>query len=518
MHRCGVDPVWPCCNDHLSVETDVNISYASCRSSKLIPGRHVRAGHIRYQRVPAGQYAFGVAVTAEVICDGSADEYAVNYGADPNWRDRYASQIVTAEHAARLVTSEMNVGMAPLDEPRLIREALWQRVAELRDVRIVGAPVEAVEWTSEDAVGHARLSTYWLTDWNRADFRAGRVDWQPPYLGTFRRLADRGRVNHLAHDIFCARVSPPDRNGYCSFGSLLFTSKFEIARSKVVVAEINPYAIRTYGDNFVHASQIDYFVDGGSHAAHYERLPKPVAGKATEIADVIGALAASLVQDGDCLQVGAGTASSAIYDHLYTKSDLGIHSEVLEAQVLDLVSSGVVTGRRKTVDTGKVVASSLRIPRAQLDAVHMNPLYEVWGTDHVNSAAVLARQDNFVAVNSAIAIDLTGQSTAESLSGELFSGPGGQLDLVCGANTSRNGMSILCLPSTNGDGSVSRIVPILPAGTAVTVPRQWTDFVVTEYGIASLMGKTLRERALELIAIAHPDFRQELMDYARRVR
>jgi len=441
-----------------------------------------------------------------------------------DWRLAISDKLISSTDAAALVRDGQWVGGLSGGwgtSESLLRNALMAREGDLHDVRISEMfTLEKANWYAKRSASFD-VEIGYATKASRPALDQHWIDWAPPMLGYYPRVAERGRNNQFAFDFYFTRVSPPDANGFCSFGaSGGGSAKFAIKHSRVVIAELSHDAVRCYGgDNLIHMSEIDYFCDPVDEVGHIPPgLPlRLVQGQESEAADVIGAHASTLIRDGDCIQIGAGIASAALYDHLFSKSDLGFHSEIIEENIIGLVDAGVVNGRRKTINTGKVVASGYRGSPEFLQKINMNPMYEAYGTEYVDSIRVISQLDNFVAVNSALMMDLTGQSTAESIGTRTFTGPGGQTELVIGASMSTGGMSITCLPATAQEGKVSRILPTLPEGTAVTVPRAYTDMVVSEYGIASLMGRTLRERARELIAIAAPQFRDELSAAAKKL-
>jgi 4-hydroxybutyrate CoA-transferase len=311
------------------------------------------------------------------------------------------------------------------------------------------------------------------------------------------------------------KLSPPDAHGYCSFGNTLWLAKRMLERAPFVIAEIDESFIRTGGDNFVHISQVDYCIKStkSSQMPYVQAIP----GEREPAIAAIGALVNSLVRDGDTLQFGAGKVSMAMPLYLFDKHDLGVHSEATPPSTVDLVRTGVVNGSRKEIHKGKVVATFFPASKEDLEFIDRNPVFELYAIDYVDDPRTISSHSNFVAINQGFAIDLTGQLNAEGLDTVPYSGPGGQPDFVHGALLSKGGRSITVLQSTAKNGSVSTIVPQLPLGAPVTISRNYIDFVVTEHGIASLQGKTLRQRAEELISVAHPDFRAELRAQAGRL-
>lgn len=338
---------------------------------------------------------------------------------------------------------------------------------------------------------------------------AGLADYTPVFLSEIPGLFRSGR---LGVDAALITVSPPDRAGYVSLGISVDVVKSAVAAADVVLAEVNPAMPRTHGDSFVHVSEIDAFVacDGP-----LLELPQPVPDP---VSKEIARNVASLIPDGATLQLGIGEIPHALTPFLAAKHDLGIHTEMLSDGVVDLVEGGVVTGRRKSIHQGKVVTSFCMGSRRLYDYVDDNPVFEFLGVDWVNDPFVIARHDDMVAINSALQVDLTGQVCADSVGHKFFSGIGGQADFIRGASRARGGKPIIAIRSTAEDDTVSRIVPVLSEGAGIVTSRGDVHYVVTEYGVANLYGRTVRERTLALISIAHPSFRQELLDAAKARR
>ena len=335
---------------------------------------------------------------------------------------------------------------------------------------------------------------------------AGLADYTPVFLSEIPGLFRSGR---LGVDVALITVSPPDRAGYVSLGISVDVVKSAIESADVVLAEVNAAMPRTHGDSFVHVSEIDAFVQCDAPLLELPVVePDPVA---REIARNV----ASLIPDGATLQTGIGEIPQALTPFLADKHDLGIHTEMLSDGVVDLIEAGVVTGLRKSIHRGKVVTSFCMGSRRLYDYVDDNPIFEFLGVDWVNDPFVISRHDDMVAINSAIQVDLTGQVCADSIGHKFFSGIGGQADFIRGASRSRGGKPIIAIRSTAEDDTVSRIVPVLSEGAGIVTSRGDVHYVVTEYGVANLYGRTVRERTLALISIAHPSFRQELLDAAK---
>jgi acetyl-CoA hydrolase len=335
-----------------------------------------------------------------------------------------------------------------------------------------------------------------------------RADFTPVFLSEIPGLFRNGA---LPIDVTLISVTPPDEHGYCSFGIEVGTTKPAAETSRIIVAEVNPQMPRTLGDSFIHVSRLDHIVE-----VDYP-LPEAPQGSNSPENERIGQYIAELIPDGATLQMGIGSIPDAVLRSLGNHKDLGIHTELFSDGVIDLVENGVISCGRKTLHPGKIVAGFLFGTQRLYDFVHNNPLIEMRSTDYVNDPFVISQNEKMVAINSALQIDLTGQVCADSIGAKLYSGAGGQVDFIRGAARSKGGLPIIACRSTAQGGKVSRIVPMLYEGSGVVTTRNDVHLVVTEYGVAWLHGKTIRQRVQALIAIAHPDFRDELTCAADRL-
>jgi len=438
-----------------------------------------------------------------------------------SWQDDYKRKLISAEEAARLVKSgdTVCIGIAQAT-PTELCDALGGRKDELEGIRLIHTinVAGAFGWLYPDAQKAFQVSSMFRTPIDR--LFGDIVDYLPVGVSFFDKLTeDEGRKSDV--DVFMVRVSAPDKHGHLSLGESLWLSKTYAKRAKLVIGEVTPGVIRCYGDNLFHISELDYLVERQTPPARKTKediatlMPMRV-----EKIEVIGANIAELVRDGDTIQLGTGDIGYAAAAYFRAKQDLGMHTEILGPEVLELVKEGVITGKRKTLHPGKVVATSfsvLTVAEEDLDYIDNNPAFELYDASYVNNPRTIAQNDNMVAINNAMAIDLTGQVAAETLGPQMWSGTGGQLDFTIGTWMARNGRVVTALPATALEDRVSRIAPALDAGNVVTIPRTLVDYVVTEYGIANLAGRTRRERARELISIAHPDFRAELTREAERL-
>lgn len=448
-----------------------------------------------------------------------------DWPADANWRERLSAcvgdKLTTATAAVGEIGSGAVVHVAPYQStPFTLVEAL-KRSALDRGLEGIHVDHSAAftTWTSPDLSGIFRLRDNFATPFNRDAAQTGGMDYMP--VGIWQT----GEIPpgfHQRPDFFLVPVSPPDANGFCSFGHGLWLSNIVARRAKRVIAEVRPEFIRTGGDNYIHVDEIDVFVEAQSSSAADAEVPAPREEDADTIAAICTMVAAELVADGDTLQMGVGKVSASLAPFLDFRNDLGIQTELITGGVADLVRSGVVTGKRKTMFPGKVVgAACVALPREELAFIHENPIFELYDFGRTDDLRTLIQQERFVAVNNALVVDLTGQVSAEALDHRPFTGVGGQTVFMIAGAYSKGGRSVSVLPSSSVPASsgvrASRIVPTLNPGTPVTVPRTYVDHVVTEHGIADLRGRSVNERAAALIEIAHPDFREELRREAKRL-
>ncbi len=335
----------------------------------------------------------------------------------------------------------------------------------------------------------------------RKPIEQGWADFTPVFLSEVPHLFRSGTIEL---DAALVQVSPPDRHGYCTLGTSVDAALAASRSARLVIAEVNEQMPRTRGNTLVRFDEIDAFTVT-NRPLHLHEPPEP-----DEIEQAIGSYIAELVPDGGTLQMGIGAIPDAALSLMHDKNDLGVHTEMFSDRLIDLVEAGVVTNLRKNVHKGRITTSFVIGSQRLMDFVDDNPFVEFYPCDHTNDTAVIRRNDNVVAINSAIEIDLSGQVVSDSIGHRIYSGIGGQMDFIRGAALSRNGVPIIALPSTAAGGKVSRITPTLKPGGGVVTTRGHVHWVVTEHGAVNLYGKSLRERAEALISIAHPDFRDEL--------
>jgi 4-hydroxybutyrate CoA-transferase len=434
------------------------------------------------------------------------------------WRDEYQKKFISADEAANMVKSGDKVAFTSGREPFAIGLALAARKEELKDVHILApTPTYDFGWYDEGWQDSFDITIRIPTATCQEAIDANRVDFDPGTMIPFLELAGTAGA-----DIIITEVSSPDEKGFCSFGASLWAKKRQVENAKIAIAEVNPNLIRTYGDNYVHVSEIDYFVEHIS--AGKEMRTGSLAGRELKESEPylksISKYCSSILKDGDTLQIGVGrTTEPLVKLGLFDgKNDLGWHSEATPPGVISLVRQGIINGNSKTLHKGKVVVTSIGgSSREEMEWVNNNPLFWLVDVAYLEDIRVISAHDNMVAINNALLMDLTGQICAETIGFRQISGAGGQIAFVFGAWLSKGGRSITVLPSTAKDGTISRIVPILPPGTIVTIQRNCADYVVTEYGVAHLKGKTRRQRAEALISVAHPDFRAELEREAKKL-
>jgi len=420
----------------------------------------------------------------------------------------YQSRVVTAEEAVSKIQSGQRVFLTGnCSTPQTILAALVKHAPNLKNVEICQAlSVGPADYVSAEMEGHMRVNTMFISANIRKAVQEGRADFTPVLLSEFPLLF-KNKI--LPLDVALVHLSPPDEHGFCSFGIETGLTKSPAESAKIIIAEINQQMPRTLGDSFIHLSRVNYIIP-----VNYALAEMSMGAEGPdEVTEKIAGYIAELIPDGATMQMGIGAIPDAVLKYLYHKRDLGIHSELFSDGVIDLVESGVMTNARKTLHTGKIVAGFIIGSRKLYQWSDDNPLIELHPTEYINDPFVIAQNERMVAINSAIEVDVTGQICADSIGPKLYSGVGGQLDFIYGASRSKGGVPIIALPSTTilRDGTViSRIVTQLKRGAGVVTSRNHVRYLVTEYGVAELYGKSIRKRAQALIGIAHPDFREEL--------
>lgn len=430
-------------------------------------------------------------------------------------RVKNKTRFVSAEEAVKVIKSGQTLYVhANCSYPKVIMDALCNRHKELKDVTILQLiSFLHAPYASPEMEGIFRVSSLFTGANVRKAVNEGRADFTPVFLSEIPMLIERKKL-HI--DVCLLHLSPPDEHGFCSFSISNDCAKTASEHADIIIAQINPNLPRVYGDNFIHIDKIDYAIEINEPIPEFYNM-KEISDKDRLVYEKIGMNIAGLIEDGSTLQMGIGIIPDIVLQFLTDKNDLGIHTEMFSDNLIDLIESGVINGEKKTLLPGKVVSSFTLGTKKVFDYMHDNPVFEFRPTKFVNDPFTISRNDNMVSINSALEVDLTGQVCADSMGPKNFSGFGGQLDFIRGATRSKNGKPIIAFTSTAKGGTLSRISPYLKQGAGVTTTRGDVHYIITEYGIADLYGKSIRERVKSLINIAHPDFREELERYAYEV-
>ena len=426
------------------------------------------------------------------------------------WKADYQDKLKTADDAVSTIKRGQKVFIGTAcGEPQSLVRALITKAGSLADNEILQTlSLGLAPYTNERFGDEFRTTAFFIGPNVRDAVNEGRADYTPVYLSEIDRLL---RTDRYPVDVALIQVSPPDEHGFCSFGVSVDITKTASEKADVVIAEVNSTMPRTLGDSFIHISQINHIVENEEPVLEWI----PDQGGEADIIDRIGEHVANLVEDGSTIQVGYGPIPDAVLRHLRSKKDLGVHTEMFSDGIVELVEKGVINGRRKTIHVGKILVSFCMGTRKLYDFLDNNPMIEFHPSSYTNDPCLIGKHDNMVAINSALEVDLTGQVCADQLGYQFYSGLGGQVDFIRGAARSKGGKPIIALPSTAKEGTISRIVPRLSEGAGVTTTRGDVHHVITEYGAAELHGKSIMQRALALINIAHPDFREQLLHAAK---
>ena len=427
-----------------------------------------------------------------------------------NWQTLYRSKLVDLPTALSTIQSGNRVYIGGgAGVPVKLSRGLVDRAHELRDVEITHiltfAPAPYVAPEYQDSF---RVNALFIGENVRKAVHDGRADFTPVFLSEIPALFKNGT---LPIDVALISVSPPDEHGFCSFGVEVGATKPAAEAARIVIAEVNRRMPRTMGNSFIHLSRLTHLVE-----VDYPLPEAPQGGSDPEHLR-IGQHIAAMIPDGATLQMGIGSIPDAVLKSVTSHKDLGIHTELFSDGIIDLVERGVITCARKNFHPGKMVAGFLFGTQRLYEFVDNNPLVEMHPTDYVNDPFNIARNEKMVAINSAVQIDLTGQVCADSIGPRFYSGVGGQIDFIRGAARSEGGLPIIACQATARGGQISRIVPTLYEGAGVVTTRNDVHYVVTEFGVASLHGKTVRQRAQALIGIAHPQFQEELTFQAKKL-
>jgi 4-hydroxybutyrate CoA-transferase len=428
------------------------------------------------------------------------------------WIDRYKGKLRTADEAVKVIASGQRVYVHPgCAMPEVLVEAMCRRSSELENVEVIHLlTVGKTQYSQPEMEGHFRHNALFIGKNVREAVNDGRADFTPVFLSEIPHLFYRGI---LPIDVALIHVSPPDEHGFCSLGVGTECTKPATEVAKAIIAQVNPNMPRTLGDCFIHVDKLTYCVETEVPIKELPQVDKDLSPEDMQVFRRIGKNIADIIENGSTLQLGIGSIPDAVLTFLNDKKDLGLHTEMFSDGVIPLVENGVITNEKKTLHPGKMVVSFVLGTRKLFDFIDNNPLIECHPSHYVNDPFIISQNDKMVAINSAIEVDLTGQVCADSIGKRFYSGFGGQVDFIRGAARSKGGKPIIALPSTAKHGAHSRIVTTLATGAGVTTSRGDVHYVVTEYGVADLYGKTVRQRARALIEIAHPKFQEELERY-----
>jgi len=425
-----------------------------------------------------------------------------------DWKKRYVDKIGTASAAMKAIKSgdTIFIGTGCAQPQHLIR-ALVEHSGHIYEAHIIQLlTMGEAPYADEKFRDKFKMNCFFVGDNVREALNKGIGDYTPIFLSEIPGEFDSGRI---PVDVALISVTPPDANGLCSLGVSVDIVKSAIANARHVIAQVNSRMPRTFGDSFVHVNRLDMLVP---YDQDIIELPVP---QSDEVLRRIGQNIARLIEDGSTIECGIGRVPQALAEFLKDKKDLGVHTEMFSDWIIDLIECGAMTCDRKTLNRGKVVASFCMGSERLYRYIDNNPFFEFYPTEYVNDPNIISQHEKMVGINVGLEIDLTGQVCADSLGYQFYSGIGGQVDFIRGAARSRGGKAIIAMPSTARNGQVSRIVPHLTEGAGVVTTRGDVHYVVTEYGAAYLHGKSIRERTLELINIAHPKFRKELTQAAK---
>lgn len=425
-----------------------------------------------------------------------------------NWKEKYKDKIGIAAVAMKLIGSGNNIFIGTgCGQPQHLVDTLVKYSSHIYDANIIHLlTMGAAPYVEEKYRDKFKMNSFFIADNVRGAMEQGIGDYTPIFLSEIPREFESGRI---PIDVALISVSPPDVSGLCSLGVSVDIVKSAVANAKYVIAQVNSKMPRTFGNSFIHVNNIDFLVP------HDEDIIESIIPQPDEVLKRIGQNIARLVEDGSTIECGIGRIPQALAEFLKDKKDLGIHTEMFGDWIIDLIECGAINCSRKSLNNGKIVASFCMGSKRLYDYIDNNSFFEFYPTEYVNDPFIISQNDKMVGINVGLQIDLTGQVCADSLGYRFYSGIGGQVDFIRGSARSRGGKAIIAMPSTAKSGEVSRIVPHLTEGAGVVTTRGDVHYVVTEYGIAYLHGKSIRERVLALINIAHPKFRTELIQAAK---
>lgn len=425
------------------------------------------------------------------------------------WINDYRAKLCNAEEAVSHVKSESWVMLSGnAAAPYTLMEALAARARDLTNVTLSHVLLLGEDpLTRPGMEGAFHHNSLFVGPADRASVNDGRSSYVPIHLHMIPKAIRSGACRV---DVAIVQCSPPDEHGFMSLGVEVMATKAAVEMAKKVIVQVDDRMPRVHGDSFLHVSAVHHIVEAS------RELPVLQSKEATEVEKKIGAFIANMIPDGATLQLGIGGIPDAVLSLLKGKRDLGIHTEMISDGLMRAMEQGIITGTKKTLHPGKVIGTFILGSRALYDFVDDNPLFELHPVDYTNDPFVVAKNDNMIAINSALEVDLTGQVCSDSIGTYIYSGFGGQLDFIRGSAASKGGKPIIAIPATAKDGKLSRVVPALKLGSGVVTTRADVHYVVTEFGVAEIWGKNLQQRAKALINIAHPDFRETLEREARQ--
>ncbi len=425
-----------------------------------------------------------------------------------NWIENYKNKVVSGEDAVKCIKSGNRIYIGGgCGSPEHLANSLVNRANELNNVEVVHILTTGkADYTRQEMRNHFQLNALFVGGNVRDAVNRGNANYIPVFLGEIPRLF---RQNLLPIDVAMVTLTPPDEHGFCSYGVEVGVTKPATESAKIIIAEINDQMPRVLGNSFIHISKISYLVPNSIP------LPELKMGDMSDLFKKIGKNVADLIDDGSTLQMGIGGIPDAVLFYLENKRDLGIHTEMFSDGIIGLIQKGVITNEKKNLHQGKITAGFALGTNKLFKYIDNNPMFELHPIDYINDPFNISKNDNMVAINSAIQVDITGQVVSDSIGTRIYSGFGGQVDFIRGASRSKGGKPVIALPSTTKNEAISKIVAFIDKGAGVVTSRADVHYVITEYGIAYLHGKNLKQRAKALINIAHPKFRDELTKTAK---
>lgn len=444
----------------------------------------------------------------------TTEEIKIKNVVSTNLLSLYNQKVVSADEAVQCIKSGDNIVVQPgCASPHELIKAMVKRKDDLQDVTIYHILVVGdLPYVEPGMEKHFKHKAFFIGGNTRKAVNEGRAEFIPIFLSEVPLLFKTGIIKS---DVALLQVSLPDEHGFCSYGVDVGTIKTAAEKSKLIIAQVNKHMPRSLGDSFIHINKIHHIIEHDEPLRELPQVDPNTSPEMLDIYDNIGKNIASLVEDGSTLQMGIGAIPDSVMKYLGDKKDLGIHTEMFSDGIIDLVQRGIINGERKTLHPGKIIAGFVLGTKKVYDFIHNNPIIEFHPQEYVNDPFIISKNHKMVAINAAIEVDLSGQVCSDSIGTRLFSGIGGQVDFIRGASRSDGGKPIIALPSITKDGKITRIVPTLKLGAGVVTSRGDVHYVVTEYGIAHLFGKSIKERARALISISHPKFREELERYAK---